>query len=134
VLGLCFRTGQFSEAAREQIAKEIAIYKTTRDALGAGAATLLTPQAAAEDGPSWDVMQTASAGGRTIVLSAIQWSEAEGKVTVKPKGLDRRATYSVRSVDAGELGTATGAELMTDGVTVVQSPNSAAHIIIIQRQ
>jgi alpha-galactosidase len=134
ILGLCFRIRQFSEGDREQMAREIAIYKTTRDALGAPAATLLTPQAAAEGGPTWDVLQAASAGGRTIVLSAIQWSEADGEVTIKPKGLRRRASYSVRSVDTGDLGTATGAELMTDGITVAQSPKSAAHIIIIQRQ
>jgi hypothetical protein len=73
-------------------------------------------------------------GGQTIVLSAIQWNEAQDEVTVRPQGLRRRSTCTVRSVDVGQLGTATGAELMADGVTVVQSPNSAAHIIVIQRQ
>jgi len=134
VLGLCFRTGQFSDDDRAQMASEIEIYKSTREALGPAAATLLTPQAAAQGGPSWDVLQSRSAGGRTIVLSAIQWNEAQDEVTVKPQGLRRRSTYTVRSVDVGDLGTATGAELMADGVTVVQSPNSAAHIIVIRRQ
>jgi len=32
------------------------------------------------------------------------------------------------------LGTATGAELMADGITVVQSPDTAAHILILRRQ
>jgi hypothetical protein len=49
-------------------------------------------------------------------------------------GLRRQSTYQVRSVDTGLLGTATGAELMTDGITIIESPNSAAHILIIQRQ
>ena len=134
VLGLCFRTGQFSDDDRAQMASEIEIYKSTRDVLGPAAATLLTPQAAAQGGPSWDVLQSRSAGGRTIVLSAIQRNEAQDEVTVRPQGLRRRSTYTVRSVDVGELGTTTGAELMADGVTVVQSPNSAAHIIVIRRQ
>jgi alpha-galactosidase len=133
ILGLCFRTRLFSDDDRAQMATEIEIYKMTRDALGTAAATLLTPQAAAEDGPSWDVLQTSSAGGRTIVLSAIQWDEGEREVTIRPLGLRSEATYSVRSVDVGELGTATGAELMADGVRVARSPNSAAHIIILRR-
>jgi alpha-galactosidase len=133
-LGLCFRTRQFDDGDREQMASEIEIYKTTRDALGAASAILLTPQAAADGGPAWDVLQTTSPGARTIVLSAIQWSEAEDEVTIKPIGLRRGATYSVRSVDTGEIGTATGAELMADGIRVPHSPISAAHIIIVRRQ
>src|SRR6185503_19021247 len=134
ILGLCFRIGEFREDDRAQMATEIEIYKSTRNLLGPAAATLLTPQAAAQGGPSWDVLQSRSAGGATIVLSAIQWNEGDDEVTVRPQGLQRRSTYTVRSVDVGDLGTATGADLMTDGVTVVQSPNSAAHIIVIRRQ
>jgi alpha-galactosidase len=134
VLGLCFRTRQFSDDDRSQMTREIDIHKTTRDALGAASGALLTPQAAEEGGPPWDVLQSASADSGTIVLSAIQWDDSDGEVTIKPLGLQRQATYSVTSVDTGALGTATGDELMTDGVTVTQSPHSAAHIIIIRRQ
>ena len=42
--------------------------------------------------------------------------------------------YQVQSVDTGVLGTATGAALMTDGIDVLQSPNTAAHILIIRAQ
>jgi alpha-galactosidase len=134
ILGLCFRTGQVSDDDRAKMASEIEIYKMIRDALGTGAAALLTPQAAAEGGPSWDVLQVSSLGGRTIVLSAIQWDAGEDEVTIRPQGLRPESSYSVRSVDVGALGSATGAELMADGVRVSQSPNSAAHIIVIQRQ
>jgi hypothetical protein len=44
------------------------------------------------------------------------------------------ATYQVQSVDTGVLGTASGDQLMTDGIDVVQSPNTAAHILILTRQ
>jgi hypothetical protein len=37
----------------------------------------------------------------------------------------------VQSVDTGILGTATGSALMTAGIDIIQSPNSAAHILII---
>ena len=134
ILGLCFRTGQVSDDDRAKMVSEIEIYKMIRDALGTGAAALLTPQAAAEGGPSWDVLQVSSLGGRTIVLSAIQWDAGEDEVTIRPQGLRPESSYSVRSVDVGPLGSATGAELMADGVRVSQSPNSAAHIIVIRRQ
>jgi len=48
-----------------------------------------------------------------------------------PSGLMPEATYDVSSVDTGVLGTATGADLMANGIEVVQSPNSAAHILIV---
>jgi hypothetical protein len=50
---------------------------------------------------------------------------------VKPSGLQPDVTYQVQSVDTGVLGTATGAELMADGIDVVESPRSAAHILVI---
>jgi hypothetical protein len=37
----------------------------------------------------------------------------------------------VLSVDAGVLGTATGADLMANGIDLLQSPASAAHILIV---
>jgi len=39
--------------------------------------------------------------------------------------------YQVQSVDTGDLGEASGADLMTDGIDIRQSPNTAAHILII---
>jgi alpha-galactosidase len=134
ILGLCFRTEEFGESDSAQMTREIEIYKTTRDALRVGTSALLTPQAAVTGGPAWDVLQTASPSGRTIVLSAIQWDSADATLTVRPVGLRRQSTYQVQSVDTGLLGTATGAELMTDGITITESPNSAAHILIIKRQ
>jgi hypothetical protein len=37
--------------------------------------------------------------------------------------------YAVSSVDVGFLGTATGADLMTNGIDVVESKATAAHIL-----
>ncbi len=134
VLGLCFRTGEFDEADRTQMTREIGIYQAIRDALRAAAASLLTPQADVNDGPSWDVIQVVSPDDRTVALSAFQWDSAVREITVKPVGLRRRSTYQVRSVDTGIIGVATGAELMTDGILIIQSPNSAAHILILERR
>jgi hypothetical protein len=37
-------------------------------------------------------------------------------------------------VDTGLLGTVTGGNLMVKGLDIVQSPNTAAHILIIRQQ
>jgi hypothetical protein len=37
-------------------------------------------------------------------------------------------------VDTGVLGAATGADLMENGIEIVQSPNSGAHVLIIRRR
>jgi hypothetical protein len=42
------------------------------------------------------------------------------------------ATYDVRSIDAGDLGSATGAALMTDGIELVHAGGSRAHILFLQ--
>jgi hypothetical protein len=43
-------------------------------------------------------------------------------------------TYGVQSVESGLVGTATGAELMANGIDLLQSPMSAAHVLVITAQ
>ena len=133
-LGLCFRSDGFAEGEDADIAREIAIYKTMRETLSVAAAALLTGQAAAENGPAWDVLQESTSENDQLVISAFQSDERVPRFTVKPTGLQPQTTYQVTSVDTGVLGTATGADLMTGGIEVVQSPNTAAHILIIRAQ
>jgi alpha-galactosidase len=134
VLGLCFRTGEFSEGESAVMAEEIETYKILRNSLRTASAALLTAQADPRRGPAWDVFQTTSAGERTVVLSAFQWDSAVGQTLVRPVGLRPRSTYQLRSIDTGDRGTATGAELMTDGILLIESPLSAAHILVLQRR
>ena len=130
-LGLCFRADSFTEGENASMAHEIDIYKATRSTVGVAAASLLTKQAAREDGPSWDVLQESTAGHERVVLNAVQSDSGVSTFNVKPTDLKPSTTYDVHSVDTGMLGTATGAALMTDGIDLLQSPNSAAHILII---
>jgi hypothetical protein len=131
ILGLCFRTADFDEAAAADMRREIAIYKSLRETLGRAAGTLLSPQAVVDAGPSWDVFQSAARGNRSAVVSAFQRDRAESAITVKPVGLRPDLWYEVRSVDAGILGVLKGSELMSDGVSIVESPNSAAHVLVL---
>jgi hypothetical protein len=66
-----------------------------------------------------------------IVVDATQSDDGVAQINVKPVGLEKDTTYDVQSVDTGLLGTATGEALMTDGIDIIQSPNSAAHILIV---
>ena len=92
---------------------------------------MLTKQAAPEGGPSWDVLQESTAAHDQLVVSAVQSDTGVEMINIKPTDLQPATTYDVQSVDTGVLGTATGAALMTDGIDVLQSPNTAAHILII---
>jgi alpha-galactosidase len=130
-LGLCFRGDGFSEGEESSMAHEIAIYKAIRGTLSGAAAALLTPQTAAGDPPAWDVLQESASGFDQFVIGAFQSDEGTRTFNLKPSGLQPEATYQVQSVDTGVLGAATGQELMEGGIDVVQSPNSAAHILII---
>jgi alpha-galactosidase len=134
VLGLCFRTGEFPETEATEMAEEIALYKMLRDRLRAAAASLLTAQADATHGPSWDVFQAVSPSERTVVLSAFQWDASVDQMIVRPVGLRPSSTYEIQSVDIGDLGTATGADLMADGIMLLESPESAAHILVLRRR
>ena len=130
-LGLCFRGDGFTEGEEADIAHQIAIYKAIRVTLSVAAGSLLTRQAAADDPPAWDVLQEATRGDQQFVISAFQTDDGVQTFNVRPSGLQPAVSYVVQSVDAGVLGEATGAELMANGIDVVQSPVSAAHILII---
>jgi alpha-galactosidase len=133
-LGLCFRSDGFSEGDLAGIGHEIDIYKAMRDTQGIAAAALLTGQAQPTDGPAWDVLQESVAGNAQSVLWAYQSDEGASEITIKPTGLIADANYEVQSVDTGSLGTATGAALMTGGIQLIQSPNTAAHVLLLRVQ
>jgi alpha-galactosidase len=132
-LGLCFRTDTLSEGDAANIAREIDIYKATRETLSAASAALLTQQAAVAGGPPWDVLQETTSASDALIF-AYQVDEGVSRVTVRPTGLVADTTYDVQSVDTGVLGSAKGADLMANGIEILQSPNSAAHILIIRAQ
>jgi hypothetical protein len=111
---------------------EIDIYKVMRDTLSSAAGTLLTAQAGVANGPAWDVLQESKSDGQQLLVCAFQTDQGVQTINVKPTGLAAATTYEVRSVDTGLLGTATGSELMARGVDLVQSSNSAAHILLLK--
>jgi hypothetical protein len=129
-LGLCFKGAELSPSDTASLAAEIAIYKATRTSTAAHS-MLLTAQAKATGGPTWDVMQETAAGGKQVVIFAFQSDAAASKINVKPSGLGAQTTYDIRSVDSGLLGTATGSDLTAQGIDILESPKSRAHILTL---
>jgi hypothetical protein len=129
VLGLCFRDGTLSQADIDQVAHEIAIYKDVRTTLSVAAAALLSPQASLTASPDWDVFQASSPGSESLIVYAYQDDLGSEKTNIRPTGLNPNSSYDVTSVDVGALGTASGADIMANGIDVIRSPQTAAHIL-----
>jgi hypothetical protein len=91
---------------------------------------VLNGQAGTSDDP-WDVIQETSASTGNAIIFAFQVDPEADGTTVYPVGLQGEATYEVRSVDAGVLGTRTGSELMEEGIEINVSSVSAAHILVL---
>jgi alpha-galactosidase len=134
VLGLCFRIESFSYSEQADLSQQVFAYKALRAAMSTASAGLLTSQAAVQDGPAWDVLQESTVTNGQLVVSAVQSDVGVTSFTIKLTGLQPSVTYDVVSLDAGDLGSATGADLMMNGINVVQSPTSAAHILVLTAQ
>ena len=73
-------------------------------------------------------------GGAQVLVHAFQSDDGMATFTVKPQGLGPQTNYNVWSVDSGFLGTASGADLMANGIDLVESSTTAAHILVIAAQ
>jgi alpha-galactosidase len=131
-LGLAFRTDILSETEAATLAQAIGRYKATRAALDGASAALLTEQASADGGPPWDVVEELGATGDAAVF-AFQNDPSSDEVTVRLTGLDPAATYEVHSVDGELIASATGARLMSEGLTVGPSAGSASQLLTFTR-
>ncbi len=130
ILGLCFKTPDLIGSDLEDIASEIAIYKSLRPIIAGASTTLLSGQAG--DGAAWDVLQLTS--GFQVVIAAVRGQDSIDGFVVRPVGLDPAARYEVTSMDFGVVGYGTGEELMTGGIDLYASPVSAAHLLVISPQ
>jgi alpha-galactosidase len=132
VLGFMYRSEDLSDEDRAGIAAEINVYKNLRDILRTSSAILLTPQASVDGGPAWDAIEALARGGERAVLFAFQDDGAVASVHVRPRGLRATRSYRVETVDGVLLRTATGADLMADGLDIAESPSSAARVVVLR--
>ena len=130
VFGITYRSDRVDEATGSALAQHIQEYKQLRDTIADANATLLSAQAPVPES-GWDVMQEVTATGESAIVFAFKASAEDGRLLVRPRGLIADATYSVLSLDVGSLGEASGATLMQDGIELLHSGGSQAHVLIL---
>jgi alpha-galactosidase len=132
VLGLSYNADQVSEGGLVVLEREVAIYKQIRGLIPSGSTVLLTPPAGDPGAAGWELVERVHPGGRAAVVLAYQIDGAHESVVVRPQRLDPDATFDVRSVEHGRLGTYNGRVLMQTGFQLAGSPNTAAHVVLIE--
>ena len=130
MLGLTWRSGEFGDEELEQIAAEIAMAKTIRGAVPAAASFMLTDQARADGGGEFDAVQLFSPAARTAAVF-VYASDSVDWFTVRLKGLEAETRYLISTVWGEALAEATGADLMSRGVDVINASDSGAQIVLV---
>jgi len=132
-LGFGYRSPTLRPWLSDAIRDLIAWYGQLRDILQDAHAFLLTAQAPAAGGDGWDAVEALNASTGEATLFVFHLLDATDRVVVHPRGLESDATYSVRSLDAGDLGTARGASIMEDGVEIVQGSGTHSHVLALRK-
>jgi alpha-galactosidase len=131
--GLTFRTGALTDDQVAIMADEIAKYKSVRDIVAQSNAILLTDQGPDND-IGWEVIEEVTDDQASALVFAFKASAEDGRLLVRPRGLQSDVLYDVRSIDLGLIGTVSGDSLMTDGIEVAHDGDSPsrAHVLLLQ--
>jgi alpha-galactosidase len=132
ILGLTYRSEELTESDRDRLASEIAIYKRLRDVVRGASGSLLTDQVEPEGGPAWDALQEVDRESGDAIIFAFQNDGAVSGVVVRPRQLEPATEYAIATLDGEPLTTATGAELMADGIDIPESFESAARVLLLR--
>jgi alpha-galactosidase len=135
--GFSMPLSQFDDAGRAVLAAEIAKFKEIRPIILNGSAFSLGPQAPApgQAWAGWDALQYVTPGAREALVMAFATHDAPESATIRMKGLEPFAQYSVTSLDAGLLGSVRGIDLMGEGLVVQTVPGAATgHIIVVRAE
>jgi hypothetical protein len=133
VLGLAYRSENVDDDTGAALVHHIADYKAMRSVITNASATLLTDQAPVDEF-AWDAFQELAADGSQAIVFAFKGNTEDGTLVVRPRGLQADVTYDVRSLDVGPIEAATGDVLMQDGIGVIHSGASRAHVLIVTRR
>jgi alpha-galactosidase len=131
ILGLTYRTDLMDEGTADLVKQQIAEYKSYRDIITQSNATLLSAQAPV-DSSSWDIIQEVSDDARSALIFGFKGDPQDGRTIVRPRGLLPDVVYGVSSVDVGPLGEGRGDLLMQDGIELIHSGGSRAHVLILR--
>lgn len=106
-------------------------YKTLRGLRGTGYATLLTPAVSIGGGtPGWDVVQHTNPGSGIVTVFGYRNAGGARTIRVALRGLQASRSYRYWSFEAGTLGVASGAQLMSTGLDLDASQVTAPIVIL----
>ena len=134
VLGFSHRSPGLRPSVGGPFVAAIAVYREIRDILANADAVLLSDQAESVTEIGWDVLEELDSTTGSAVLFAYQQQNGVPRLLIHPRGLRPDADYAVSSVDAGPLDVVRGADLMAQGIEIVQGDSSTAHILILRVQ
>jgi len=133
MLGFSYRSPGLRPSIAAPIAQSIAEYLSMRDILSNADAMLLSEQVESPLWTGWDVVEELDARTGNAVVFAFQDPADDHRLVLHPRGLRAEATYVVRSLDAGVIGSDTGAALMAYGIELVPG-GSSAHVLVLRCQ
>lgn len=131
VLGLAADLHLLRAGDEEGLVEAFAHYKTLRALRGAAYATVLTPAVDIPgDSPAWDVVQHTNPVSGVVVVYGFRNPGGPRTFRVALKGLQPARTYRYRTFEAGTLGQASGAQLMSTGLDLDASTVTAPLVIV----
>ena len=132
VLGFSYRFDELSEFDVDRLAHEVGIYHRVRETVGDSSySILLSQQVARGSEPSWDVIGQVGRDTGGIAIFAYQNASDAEIVRVTPRGLQAAVMYEVYSADRGVVGRVSGSDLLRDGIQIVASPVTRAHVFLL---
>lgn len=134
VMGLATDLRQLPAVDAENLATEIAHYKQLRGVRGQSQASVLSRAIeVGGGGTGWDVVQHLNPASGAAVVYGFRNAAGPRRQRVALTGLRAGQTYRLRLVEGLGLGTASGADLMTTGLELDGSLQSAL-VVLVQPQ
>ena len=131
-LGLSWRGEGMVDAPRVLAAREIEIYKLTREITRDAFAMVLTEQVEHSGSPAWDVVQHVSASTGESVVFAFEGEGAPERMRVRLRRLEADREYAIDAIDHGSVGVFSGHDLMTLGIELASASQSRAQILVLR--
>jgi alpha-galactosidase len=129
VVGLATDLTELSEREANELNQQIELAKSLRGLQATAVTHVLTPM---RTGPGeWEVVQQVVPDS-TLSLIFAYGAGAPESIVVRPRGLLPELTYQLRSSDRGVLGHLRGADLIASGLEIVQAPESASQVLVLE--
>ena len=118
-----------SERESNELNQQVELAKSLRPLQANAITYVLTPQRSAPG--EWEVVQQVTQDGRLSLVFAYG-ANAPESIIVRPRGLQPDLTYQLRSSDRGVLGRLRGADLIANGLEILQTPESASQVLVLE--